>query len=99
MCCIRRIAITLCATNLRCSLQDALAQTLADQQEADGEDASGGRGVAADDSDMEPDMDDDDDRPPSRQGSGLNAANSVCISWSCHRSQWFKCSSAPLRMM
>jgi hypothetical protein len=71
------------AKTLRCPLQDALAQTLAHQQEADGEDASGGRGVAADDSDMEPDMDDDDDRPPSRQGSGLNAANSVCTSCTC----------------
>ena len=51
-----------CARQPWTSLQDALAQTLAEQQEADGEDASAGRDGTVDDSDMDPDMDDDDDR-------------------------------------
>lgn len=69
-----------------------LAQTLADQQEQDGEDASGSRGGAllADDSDADADMEDDDDRPPSRTGSGMNASTSVCGSSTiCVLSAWF----------
>lgn len=62
--------------------QDALAQTLVEQQEQDGEgDVSGGRSGAllGDDSDADADMQDDDDRPPSRAGSGMTASTSVHV--------------------
>ena len=59
-------------------MQDALAQTLAEQQQEDGDgDALGGRGGALGDDSEAEDMDDDDGEPASRAGSGLTASTSV----------------------